>query len=745
MTNDWQENFISDSGSIATHSIRGEVKKVVFTSDDGTYAVIRLTDSEDNEHTLVGPLAGVYEGQGIEATGNWENHKEHGKQFRVIKFKTVLPNTPEGIAKYLASGIIPGIGPKYAEAIVRHFGAQTLDVLDNYSARLREVPGIGRKKLEMIRKAWQEHEAEREIHIFLQSLGLGHAFSNRILKTYGAQTPVIVRENPYRLAEEVDGIGFITADRIAFNLGIDKKNNARLCAGVAYALNRLSEAGHTCYPESDFIKYVAELLDVEEEFALKGLELAVERKLAVIDPLDFCPEQKIKMVYGTYLYNAEVELSRHTYRLGTAKNPAGRKMLGIRLPPPSIQLNELQLEAVESAMKYPVSILTGGPGVGKTTVVGEIVRRAKFARLKFMLAAPTGRASKRLSESCRCNAMTIHRLLKWDPVRRSFVFCSNYPLNCDIIIVDETSMLDLPLALHLLRALRTGTTVVFVGDADQLPSVGPGNILHDFIACNCFKVTHLTQIYRQAEGSRIISNAHRVNAGEMPDIRPVARENLADFYWIDQDDPEKAAAIISEMFVSRIPKRFGFSPIKDIQVITPMNKGICGTESLNRRLQEAVNPPGDKEHYRPQFSFGETIFRSGDKVMQTANNYDKSVFNGEIGRIVHINHTEKKFIVAYDTADVAYDFSEADQIVHAYAVTVHKSQGCEFPAVIVPIFTQHYVMLQRNLIYTAMTRAKKLLVMIGSRKALAIAVRNYKIEKRYSMLLERIKALVNAK
>ena len=731
-------NFDSDKkseGAVALHSLKGEIRRIVYTSDDQAYTVLRILDSNSKEQTVVGPISGAYEGQNIELSGHWESHKEHGRQFRAVKYSFVLPSSPDGIKRYLASGVIPGIGPKFAEAIVDYFGKDTLNVIGNYSSRLLEIPGFGKKKLEMLRTAWREHQNERDIYIFLQSLGISQAYCTRIYRRYGDSTPLTVKENPYRLAEEVDGIGFIMSDRIAAGLGIDKNHDARLCAGAIYALNRLSEAGHICYPKSEFLEYVAKLLDVENEKAKRGLELAVENKCAIVEAWNDPSADYADMVYSTFLHNAEKELAYQVSRISGSKYPRGKRMLECKFPQGGRELNEDQMQAVDMSAKSPFSIITGGPGVGKTTVVGEIVRRAKFAKLKILLAAPTGRASKRLGESSGNYAMTIHRMLKWDPASRTFTYNASRNLNCDILIVDEVSMLDVPLALNLLRAVKTGTTLIMVGDADQLPSVGPGNFLNDLISSGKFTVTHLTKIYRQAEGSRIITNAHEVNAGRMPDLTQVPKDQIADFYWIDQNDPEKATAIISEMFTKRIPERFNLTPAKDIQVITPMNRGTCGTGTLNRILQERINP---HDIHKPQISFGETIYRSGDKVMQTSNNYDKSVFNGDLGRIVHINYSEKKFTVAFDTGDVQYEFSEADQITLAYAVTVHKSQGCEFPAVIAPVLTQHFIMLHRNLIYTAMTRARKLLVMIGSRKALAIAVKNFRVEPRYSMLIRRI-------
>lgn len=732
-------NSAKESGSILEHSLRGEVKNVVYTSDDETYTVLKLIDSKGAEHVVVGPITGAYAGQGIELSGIWENHREHGRQFKAKTYKYILPSTADGIKRYLSSGLIHGIGPKLAECIVDRFGDKTLDILDNYSGRLEEIPGFGKKRIEMVRQTWQEHSNKRDIFIFLQSLGISTAYAVRIYKVYGDKAPQVIRENPYRLAEEVDGIGFIMSDKIGGSLGLNKTDDARLASGVLYSLNRLGEAGHVCYPESEFIKNTAKLLDVEENQASRGLDIAVERGFAIRDTLNESADGVLsqKMVYSAFLFNAEKELAATIGKLSGAKVHHGQKILEAETQN-KINFNQGQLEAVNSVCQHPISIITGGPGVGKTTVVGEIVRRAKLARLKVYLAAPTGRASKRLSESCKSIAMTIHRMLKWEPAKKSFYYGAKIALPCDLLIVDEVSMLDIPLARNLFRSIAQGTTVVMVGDSDQLPSVGPGTFLADMIRSGKAKVTHLTQIYRQKEGSRIITNAHAVNAGRMPDIAPVPKNVLTDFYWIEQEDPEQALKTISEMVSDRIPKRFGLDPMRDIQVLSPMNRGTCGTFALNRTMQAELNP---EDKHRLHFSFGEQIFRSGDRVMQTSNNYDKSVFNGDMGRIVGIDHHEKKFRVAFEGSTVDYDFIEADQLALAYAITVHKSQGSEFPAVIIPLLSQHFMMLQRNLLYTGMTRAKKLLVIIGSRKALAMAVNNARMETRFSMLLDRLKKI----
>jgi exodeoxyribonuclease V alpha subunit len=727
------------STSLTEQTIKGEIKRVVYASEDGMYTVLRVLDSKNRTHTVVGTIAGGYEGQDIEVTGIWQNHKEHGRQFKALSFKFTLPSSPEGIRRYLASGLIHGIGPKLAECIVDRFGVDTLNILDNFSARLTEVPGFGRKRLDMVRKAWEEHAKERDIFIFLQGLGISLAYCRRIYKQYGDQAPAYVRENPYRLAEDVDGIGFIMSDKVATMLGITGNDIKRLSAGVVYTLNRLSDAGHVCYPKEDFIKYTAELLEVEEEEAEAGLNAAIREGLATVDFVaDGENPSTSEMVYKTTLWTAEKELTFLINRLSQVRSHRGQLTVNVNAKS-YIQLSDEQRTAIQSVGHFPLTIITGGPGVGKTTVVGDIVRRANIAKLKVYLAAPTGRAAKRLGESCKRTAMTIHRMLKWEPQKRTFVYNSKRPLRCDIIIVDETSMLDIPLALFLFRAIAPGTTVVMVGDSDQLPSVGPGTFLMDLILSGKAHVTHLSHIYRQGAGSKIITNAHAVNAGRLPDLTPVPKEILSDFYWIEQDDPEQVVDTIGKMVKMRIPQRFKFDPMRDIQVLTPMNRGSCGTKLLNEKLQIALNPDSGR---KPFFIFGEKKFRSGDRVMQIRNNYDKGVFNGDMGRLIYIDHSNKTFKIAFGGNNtVEYDYIEADQIVLSYAITVHKSQGSEFPVVIFPLLTQHYIMLQKNLLYTGMTRAKKLLILIGSRRALSMAVNNIRQEPRFSLLRARLKAI----
>ncbi|MDD5598615.1 MAG: ATP-dependent RecD-like DNA helicase [Victivallaceae bacterium] len=718
------------NNGLATHTLRGEITRVVYENDEGDFSIVRLADAQGVEHTVVGNFSGAFEGQSLEVTGRFENHKEFGVQLRAEHFRFLLPGTREGIIRYLSSGMIEGIGPKNAENIVNHFGDKTLEILDHYSARLKEVPGIGKKRAAQISEAWKAQSSRREIFIFLQGLGISSLYCQKLYKEYGDKAAEIVKSNPFRLADEIEGIGFLMADNIASSLGIAKIDLQRLAAGTLYTLNQLTIAGHCCYPVKDFVAKCAETLRVEQETAAKGLEEAEMRGFIRIEK---------DMAYPVSLYRAETELPRYIYGLGSCREHSGLKT--VKVPPlKNLRLSEEQTLAVERAGRYPLNIITGGPGVGKTTVIHEIVRRALAAKLKVYQAAPTGRAAKRMSEAANFPAKTIHRMLKWEPAERKFAYNAEHKLPCDVLIVDEISMLDLPLALCLFRAVNFGTSVILVGDADQLPSVGPGKVLDSFLKSGMFAVTKLTKIFRQGAGSRIISNAHRVNHGELPE-KIGNTDTLSDFYWIEQDDPDKVLELIVRLQTERIPKRFGFDPVRDIQVLTPMNRGNCGTHSINDCLQHILN-----SGHKPQFKVGDRIFKAGDRVMQISNNYDKNIFNGDMGRIGNIDHEEKIFSVFYGGSQVVnYEFTEVDQLTLAYAVTIHKSQGSEFPAVIMPMLNQHYMMLQRNLLYTGITRAQKLLILIGGAKAVAMAVRNTRLEPRYSLLRQRLVAIRKGK
>ncbi len=719
----------SESGGVTEQTLRGEIEKVIYENDDSSYTVLLVRDNSGACHIVVGALPGVSAGQGIEATGRWEIHKEYGRQFRVIAYQYTLPVTAEGIIKYLSSGIVKGLGRKKAEAIVDRFGAETLDVIENAPMRLREVEGIGKKRIEAIRAIWKESAARRNLQMHLQSIGVSPAYFVRIYGKYGDSAAEKIRENPYALATDVPGIGFTLADRIAANTGIHKDDPKRLVSGVTYTLSQLRQMGHVCVPRDFFLSKCAEILEIDTASAERALSSAVGLLQAAIRK---APDGTW-MVYEPGLLRCEEEFPVRLAHLASVSRHAGRALLRYPVLPDAV-FSEEQLKAVKTAGESPLSIITGGPGVGKTTVVGEIVRRAKLAGLAFALTAPTGRAAKRMSETTGMPASTIHRLLKWDPVKHGFVHGRMSPLKLDLLIVDETSMLDLLLATALFRAVAPGTTVVLVGDSDQLPSVGPGNVLNDIIASGFLPVTRLTRIFRQGAGSGIVLAAHEVNSGRMPPLfRNRCNAAVTDFYWIEKDDPEDAASIMERMVCERIPARFGLDPLRDIQVLSPMNKGCCGTIALNERLQQLLNP-----NAKMQFKHGERVFKLGDKVMQVTNNYDKGVFNGDMGRIRSIDFENRTFKVQFDGEPVQYEFLEADQLTLSYAVTIHKSQGSEFPAVVIPLLTQHYVMLQRNLLYTGMTRAKRLMILVASEKAVSMAVRNAVLEPRYSLLRERL-------
>lgn len=709
--------------------VDGEVQRIVYTNEDESYSVIRVHDKNGLLQTLTGPLSGVFEGQGIKASGKWEKHQEYGQYLKVENFSFTLPRTKEGIEKYISSGLIHGIGPKRAKMIVEQFGEKTLDIMDNYSARLSEIPGFGRKTIESVRKSWQEQADKREVTIFFQGLGISLAYCNRIYKRFGSNALKIVKNDPYYLAEMVSGIGFIRADNIAKNLGIAHNDEKRLFAGIKYTLKKLADVGHTCYPHEEFVQINADTLDITTDESRKSIADASEKGECVIDTISSNSKTGL-FVFDTVLRSSELQLASIIKNLLLVKSHKG---IFLNNAPASkdnsIIFNGDQNEAINSIAKCPISIITGGPGVGKTTVVKEIIRRAMATRLKVYLTAPTGRASKRMSETTGHRAQTIHRLLKWDPIGKGFVFNQNNKLKVDLIVVDECSMLDMPLALSLFKAIKTGSTVVLVGDADQLPSVGPGNVLKDLIASSVCSVTFLKQIYRQAAQSKIISVAHLVNKGRMFSFDKDTSSRLSDFYWIEQDDNEKVSDLIIKMVTERIPQRFGLDPIRDIQVLSPMSKGVCGTIALNEKLQNSLNQPSGIS-----FNYGNRFFKIGDKVMQTSNNYDKNVFNGDIGFISSINKDSNSFLVKYDDRIVPYDFDESLELTLAYAVTIHKSQGSEFPAVVIPCIMSHYIMLQRNLLYTGVSRAKKLLVLIGSKKAVSIAVLNFKCAPRFTSL-----------
>ncbi len=719
--------------------LKGLVERITFASEENGYFVIKVqVPGRRDLVTAVGNFASVSPGETLVMDGDWGNHSRFGEQFRVERYETAAPSTVQGIRKYLSSGLIKGIGPKMAERIVKKFAERTLDIIDSEVGRLGEIDGIGKYRISQIRKAWDEQKEIRELMVFLRSNGASAALAVRIFKQYGRESLKIVRENPYRLAMEVHGVGFLTADKLAVNLGFEHNSPFRAEAGIIHVLGESSDEGHVCVPVELLVERCCKLLEIDHpiiEDALRVLKADTRIREQVLPPAVADQFGGSRAIYLRSLHAAETGAVNHLQSI--RRFPALRsgidtakalEWLRDKLP---FTLAPLQEEAVKRAISEKVVVITGGPGTGKTTLVQAIL--AIYARMgaRIKLAAPTGRAAKRLSEATGRQAATIHRLLEFSPQAGGFLRNEQKQLSADIVIVDETSMMDVVIAHHLLKAVPAKAVLVLVGDADQLPSVGPGNVLGDIIDSGKVPVIRLTEIFRQASLSRIITNAHQIRLGNFPDLR-ISAEEGQDFYFIGREDPEEAAETIVKLCTQRIPRKFGLDPIEEVQVLSPMHRGVIGAQNLNAALQEALNPKG------VTLDRGERTFRVNDKVMQIKNNYDKEVYNGDIGRIRRIDRENQEVRVDFDGRMVSYDFSELDELTLAYAISIHKSQGSEYPAVIFPLLTQHFIMLQRNLLYTAVTRAKKLAVIVGSKKALAIAIRNNKMQSRFTLLKERL-------
>jgi exodeoxyribonuclease V alpha subunit len=709
--------------------LAGLVERVTYHNIENGFCVLRAKARGHRDVvTVVGHAASISAGEWITASGEWVNDRTHGQQFKARFLRGSPPTSAEGIEKYLASGMIRGVGPVYAKKLVRAFGEKVFEIIEESPDRLREVSGIGPVRATSILAAWAEQKAVREIMVFLHSHGVGTARAVRIFKTYGSDAIQVMTENPYRLARDIRGIGFKTADAIATKLGIEKTAMMRVRAGISYALTEAMDEGHCGLPTDELVPLADKLLEVPQELVRTALDLELHEGSVIADRVGEAP-----CVFLAGLYNSERTIAERLMRLANGTLPwpwiDPDKALPWVEQQIGIKLAESQIAAIRLALMSKVMVMTGGPGVGKTTIIRGILRILAAKGTKLLLCAPTGRAAKRMSEATGLEAMTIHRLLEIDPRTGGFKRSEDNPLDCALLVIDEASMVDVPLMQALLKAIPNRAALLIVGDIDQLPSVGPGQVLADIIASGAVPVVRLTEVFRQAARSHIITNAHRINQGLMPDLSLPGSET--DFYFIPAEEPETAVVRIVELIKTRIPKRFGLDPVRDIQVLCPMNRGGVGARSLNIELQAALNPAGERKIER----FGWT-FAPGDKVMQVENDYHKEVYNGDIGTIVDVDLVEGELIANFDGRTVSYEFGELDTLVPAYAVTIHKSQGSEYPAVVIPLLTQHYAMLQRNLLYTGLTRGKKLVVLVGQKKAIAIAVRNISGRRRWSKLSE---------
>lgn len=761
--------------------ISGSVERITYYNEENGYSVIRLkpdsrgmlpfkyASGRDGLITVVGNLPELQPGEWLKLTGKWANHAKHGRQFQAEFCEQSLPATTEGIKRYLGSGMIRGVGPVMAERIVNRFGDETLDVIDHEPEKLLTVLGIGQKRVGQIAKAWDEQRAIKDVMIFLQSHGVSTNLATKIYKKYGDTSLAVVQNTPYKMVQDIYGIGFKTADKIARAIGLAVDDPSRIEAGIAYTLNRMAEEGHVYMPQEELEPEAAEILGVEGEkvtavidaletsdfikretlqysvagnqSSVNSNQYAVRESSAAKDYALRTTHSEVKeerAVYLTPFYYSEIGVTQRVQKM--IEQPTSRlsvigKQYSVNREADAthytrrttgVQLAPQQLQAVQTAVTHKVTILTGGPGTGKTTTLRALLDLLDKHRLTYALASPTGRAAKRLAEATGREAKTIHRLLEFNP-GEGFGRNEHNPLNADMIVIDEASMLDLMLANNLLKAISPDSHLLLVGDIDQLPSVGAGDVLADLIDSGVTAVVRLQTIFRQAADSGIISNAHRINQGLPPETKP----EMNDFFLFIKDDPAEAAELLVDVVKKRLPLKFKLDAMDDIQVLAPMYNGALGVSNLNLMLQAALNPPSKK---KPERKLGGRIFRVGDKVMQTVNNYDKNVYNGDIGRLAGMDIINQTMTISVDGMPIVYDFLEADELVHAYCISVHKSQGAEYPCVVMPVATQHYMMLQRNLLYTAVTRAKKLVILVGTRKAINIAVKNNKVTERHTAL-----------
>ena len=702
--------------------LRCVVERITYQNPENGYSVLKVKVKGYNDLvTLVGNLLEVPVGSVLLCRGEWKVDKRYGSQFVAATWEETMPATVYGIEKYLGSGLVKGIGPRFARAIVQRFGTETIDIIETEIERLYEVPNIGRKRVAKIRESWEKQKDIKNVMLFLQGYGVSTAYAAKIYREYGKESIDKVRENPYRLADDIWGIGFKTADGIAAKMGYGKEDPRRCRSGILYTLGQLSDEGHVYAGEEQLVKTAGQLLEAGETAIRDTLAGMLQAEDLILDK---------DAIYLPPFYHAECGTSR---RLRDLAQSTGRSLFDGLFDPSSltaetgIEYDEVQLAAIRQAVTSKVMVLTGGPGTGKTTTTQGIIAALKKAGLRVLLAAPTGRAAKRMSEATGMEAKTIHRLLEYNP-QDGYKRNDENPLEGDPLIVDECSMIDILLMNNLLKAVPVGMRLVFVGDIDQLPSVGAGNVLRDIIDSQRIPVVRLVRIFRQAQKSRIVMNAHTINQGRFPDT---SNGRDTDFFFMREDDPERAAETIVRLVKERLPRAYRESPDR-IQVLTPMQRGVVGAANLNLLLQQALNPSG------PSLNRGGYTYRQGDRVMQQRNNYDKDVFNGDLGYIREVDTEERTLKVDFDGKWVEYDVTELDELTLAYATTIHKAQGSEYPIVVMPVLMTHFVMLQRNLIYTGITRAKKICVLIGAMKALAYAVRNVSVLKRNTSLRERL-------
>lgn len=708
--------------------LTGTVESIVFSNEISGFTVARIKEEKKNKSTcIVGNIGSIQPGETILCEGSWTIHPNYGKQFVITNYTIKAPSDVVGIQKYLESGLVEGVGPVYAEKIVKKFGVDTLDIIENATYRLLEIEGIGKKRIKKIKKCWDEQKFIREVMIFLRSLDITPAFAQKIFQKYGSDSIRQVKDNPYQLAKEVVGIGFKIADSIAKKMGLEKSSEKRVESGIEYALWELTNAGHTCYPIQEFLSEAEKILEVDKELIEKVLNNLIQNEVIIKSSIEDLNGQNNAFIWLKSLFNYEQEIAHKLLLIKNTPSPLRKfefdKAFNWVENHLNIHLATQQIEAIKSSLSEKIHIITGGPGTGKSTITKAIIEISSQLTDKIILAAPTGKAAKRMSQITRKRAQTIHCLLEFDFVQKEFKRNECNPLKGKLIIIDEASMIDTFLMYSLLRAISPETRVIFVGDIDQLPSVGPGYILKDMIESGKIKTTKLTEIFRQAKGSKIILNSHNINNGLIPSLQ---NNKESDFQFIEAKEPSEVLKIILNLVSKEIPQNYMFDPIDSIQVLSPMKRGLIGSENLNTELQNILNPSTS-----PFYKDGKR-FHVNDKVMQIKNNYEKLIFNGDVGKIISINKEE--VVISFDERELIYNFDELEEITLAYAVSVHKYQGSECPCIVMPIHTSHFMLLYRNLLYTGVTRGKKLVYLIGNKQAVAIAVKNDRVLNRYTGL-----------